>query len=134
MPECHPVDATELPRPIPWLGHAGPDGNEQEAADKRRHPDPGREQIGGHNRDTAADDRQSQDRHARHAVTLDEAARKATRYMIDHLVHRHGLDRTDAYVLASLAADLKIAEVVDVPHVLVAMHLPKAIFRSAARP
>ncbi|GIV58623.1 MAG: acetamidase [Rhodothermaceae bacterium] len=61
------------------------------------------------------------------AETLDEAARKATRYMIDYLVAEHGLTREDAYVLASLAGDLKIAEVVDVPHVLVSMHMPKAV-------
>lgn len=61
------------------------------------------------------------------AETLDEAARKATRYMIDYLVAEHGLDRTDAYVLCSLAGDLKIAEVVDVPHVLVSMHMPKTV-------
>ena len=63
------------------------------------------------------------------AETLDDAAKKATRYMIDHLEASRGLSRADAYVLASLAGDLKIAEVVDVPHVLVAMHLPKSIFR-----
>jgi len=57
--------------------------------------------------------------------TLDEAARKATRYMIDYLVHEHGLDRTDAYVLCSIAGDMHIAEVVDVPHVLVSMHMSK---------
>ena len=62
------------------------------------------------------------------AETIDEAAKKATRYMIDHLVATRGMDRADAYVLASLAADLKIAEVVDVPHVLVTMHLAKSIF------
>jgi acetamidase/formamidase len=61
------------------------------------------------------------------AETLDEAARKATRFMIDYLEAEHGMDRTDAYVLASLAGDLKIAEVVDVPHVLVAMHMPKSV-------
>jgi acetamidase/formamidase len=33
------------------------------------------------------------------------------------------------YALASLAGDLKINEVVDVPHVLVSMHMPKGIFR-----
>lgn len=62
------------------------------------------------------------------AETLDEAARKATRYMIDYLEAERGLSRPDAYVLCSLAGDLKIAEVVDVPHVLVAMHMPKGIF------
>ncbi len=61
------------------------------------------------------------------AETLDEAARKATRYMIDYLADVHGFTRPDAYVLASLAADLKIAEVVDVPNVLVTMHLPKRV-------
>jgi len=29
----------------------------------------------------------------------------------------------------SLAGDLKINEVVDMPHMLVSMHVPKAIFR-----
>ena len=62
------------------------------------------------------------------AETIDEAAKKATRYMIDYLVAERGMDRTEAYVLCSLAGDLKISEVVDVPHVLVSMHMPKAIF------
>ncbi len=62
------------------------------------------------------------------AETLDEAARKATRYMIDYLVEERGMERTEAYVLCSLAGDLKISEVVDVPHVLVSMHMPKGIF------
>jgi acetamidase/formamidase len=61
------------------------------------------------------------------ATTLDEAARKATTYMIDYLVEVHGLEPEDAYVLCSLAGDLKIAEVVDVPHVLVSMHMPKHV-------
>ena len=62
------------------------------------------------------------------ATTIDEAARKATRYMIDYLVAEHGLTRNEAYVLCSLAGDLKISETVDVPHMLVSMHMPKAIF------
>lgn len=61
------------------------------------------------------------------ATTLDEAAKKATRYMVDYLTAVHGLERTEAYVLCSLAADLKIAEVVDVPHVLVTMQISKEI-------
>ncbi len=61
------------------------------------------------------------------ATTIDEATKKATRYMIDYLVEEHGLSRTEAYVLCSLAGDLHIAEVVDVPHVLVAMHMPKKV-------
>ncbi|TFH39759.1 MAG: acetamidase [Bacteroidia bacterium] len=61
------------------------------------------------------------------APTLDEAARKANVYMIDYLESQHGLDRSSAYMLTSLAADLKIAEVVD-RNMLVTMHLPKNIF------
>ncbi len=37
------------------------------------------------------------------------------------------LTREEAYVLSSLAGDLKISEVVDVPHVLVSMHMSKAV-------
>ena len=60
--------------------------------------------------------------------TLDEAAKKATRYMVDYLVEERGLERQDAYVLASIAGRLKIAEVVDVPHMLVTMKMPKSVF------
>ncbi|MGM0545324.1 MAG: acetamidase/formamidase family protein [Bacteroidota bacterium] len=59
--------------------------------------------------------------------TIDEAAEKATRYMIDYLETEHGMDRNDAYALTSLAGDLKIAEVVDVPHMLVSMHMSKEV-------
>jgi len=62
--------------------------------------------------------------------TIDEAAKKATRYMIDYLVAEHSMNRNDAYALCSLAGDLKIAEVVDVPHMLVTMHMPKEVFRN----
>jgi len=67
------------------------------------------------------------------AETLDEAARKATRYMIDYLEAERGLQRVEAYALASIAADLEISEVVDVPHVLVSMHIPKSIFPGTAK-
>jgi acetamidase/formamidase len=60
-------------------------------------------------------------------TTIDEAAKKATQYMIDYLVEEHGLTRNDAYALCSLAGDLKIAEVVDVPHMLVTMHMSKEV-------
>lgn len=61
------------------------------------------------------------------ATTIDEAAKKATRYMIEYLVNNHGLTRNDAYMLCSLAGDLKIAEVVDVPHMLVTMSINKKV-------
>jgi acetamidase/formamidase len=62
------------------------------------------------------------------ATTLDEAAKKATRYMVDYLVSGRGMSRDDAYMLCSLAGDLQIAEAVDTPNMLVAMHMPKNIF------
>jgi acetamidase/formamidase len=62
------------------------------------------------------------------APTIDEAARKATRYMLDHIEATYGMSRSDATMLCSLACDLMIAEVVDVPNMLVAMHLRKDIF------
>ena len=61
------------------------------------------------------------------APTIDEAARKATRYMVDYLEAEHGLDRSDAYALCSLAGDLRIAEVVDLPNMLVSMHISKSV-------
>lgn len=64
------------------------------------------------------------------ATTLDEAAKKATRYMVDYLMDARGLSREDAYMLCSLAGNLHIAETVDIPHMLVTMHMPKDIFLS----
>jgi acetamidase/formamidase len=62
------------------------------------------------------------------APTLDEAAKKATRFMIDYLTDVHGLVRHEANMLSSVAADLKIAEVVD-GNVLVTMHISKSLFK-----
>lgn len=61
------------------------------------------------------------------APTIDEAAKKATLYMIEYLVAQHELSTEEAYALCSLAGDLKIAEVVDVPNMLVTMHLSKSV-------
>src|SRR5438128_6266183 len=44
---------------------------------------------------------------------LDEAARLATREMVDFLVAQKGLSRDDAYMLCSLAANLRVTQVVD---------------------
>jgi acetamidase/formamidase len=44
---------------------------------------------------------------------LNEAARLATREMIDFLVTEKGLKRDDAYILCSLAADLHVTQLVD---------------------
>jgi acetamidase/formamidase len=61
------------------------------------------------------------------ADDLLEGARIATRSMIDWLGDR-GLSREDAYVLLSVAGDLKILEVVDAGVWNVAMTLPLAVF------
>ena len=44
------------------------------------------------------------------------------------VVREHGMTRVDAYILASVAADLKISEVVDAPNWLVSAFLPLSIF------
>ncbi|WP_242894733.1 acetamidase/formamidase family protein [Actinomadura litoris] len=54
---------------------------------------------------------------------LMEAARDATRHLVAEVSARTGLAPADAYLLASVAADLKISEVVDVPNWIVSAHL-----------
>lgn len=60
-------------------------------------------------------------------TTIDAATKKAINYMVDYLGAEHGLSRQEAYVLCSLAGDLHIAEVVDVPNMLVTMHMSKEV-------
>jgi acetamidase/formamidase len=60
---------------------------------------------------------------------LMEAAREATRAMIGHLGSRYALDRQEAYALCSVACDLRIHEVVDVPNWVVGMFLPETVVR-----
>jgi acetamidase/formamidase len=59
---------------------------------------------------------------------LMEGARTAVRNMIDWLVAEHGLSREDAYVLCSLAGDLKIHEIVDAGVWNVGMVMPLSVF------
>jgi acetamidase/formamidase len=56
------------------------------------------------------------------------AARDATRRMIDWLGREHGLAAIDAYLLCSVAVDLRISEIVDMPNYLVSAHCPLSIF------
>jgi acetamidase/formamidase len=63
---------------------------------------------------------------------LMEAAKDAVRATIGHLGDRYGLDRQEAYALASVAADLRIHEVVDAPNWVVGAFLPEGIFETAA--
>jgi acetamidase/formamidase len=59
---------------------------------------------------------------------LYEASRDAVRALIDHLVEHRGRDRAEAYAIASVAADLRIHEVVDAPNWVVGAFLPLDIF------
>lgn len=54
---------------------------------------------------------------------LMQASRDATSAMIAEIVRRTSLSEIDAYLLASVAGDLKISEVVDVPNWVVSLHI-----------
>ena len=59
---------------------------------------------------------------------LMEATREAVRALIDHIQHRYGRSREEAYAIASVAGDLRIHEIVDVPNWVVGAFLPDTIF------
>jgi len=56
------------------------------------------------------------------------AAVNALVSMIDYIVDKYGYDRTQAYLIASVAVDLRIGQLVDVPNVGVTAILPLDIF------
>ena len=56
------------------------------------------------------------------------AARNALFNMIDYLVDTRGLSDAQAYCLTSVAVDLKVSQVVDVPNLIVSAFLPLDIF------
>ena len=49
--------------------------------------------------------------------------------MVVHMVREHGLSREQAYVVCSVAVDLKISEIVDAPNWIVSAVLPESIFQ-----
>ncbi|TCD64377.1 hypothetical protein EIP91_004208 [Steccherinum ochraceum] len=57
-----------------------------------------------------------------------EATRDAVRSMIEYLGVEHGLTETEAYMLCSVAGDLRMHEVVDMPNYLIGLMIPKSIF------
>jgi acetamidase/formamidase len=59
---------------------------------------------------------------------LMECTREATRALVDHITDRYGRTRQEAYAIASVAADMRIHEVVDVPNWVVGAFLPEGIF------
>jgi formamidase len=62
-----------------------------------------------------------------HSEDVTLAARNALLTMIDHLGER-GWTRQQAYAICSVAVDLKLSQVVDVPNMLVSAFLPEDIF------
>lgn len=64
------------------------------------------------------------------AEDLHEGARLAVGSALDWLEQEHGLTRRDAYVLCSMAGDLKILEIVDAGVFNVGFTLPLALFAS----
>ena len=61
---------------------------------------------------------------------LMENSKNAARYMIDWVVKTYGITRSQAYVLCSVAADLKISEIVDAPNFIVSAYMPLSIFKN----
>jgi acetamidase/formamidase len=62
------------------------------------------------------------------APDLMEGTRKAVAAMVEWIVDEHGVSREDAYMLCSLAGDLKILEVVDSGMWNVGLTLPLSVF------
>lgn len=56
------------------------------------------------------------------------ATKNALLSMIDHLVTSRNYNREQAYILCSLTVDLRVAECVDLPNVMVTAYLPLDIF------
>ena len=59
---------------------------------------------------------------------LNLATRRALLELLDWLEEEHGLAREPAYILMSVAAELRISELVDAPNALVSAALPLDIF------
>jgi acetamidase/formamidase len=63
-----------------------------------------------------------------HGPDLFASAQQAIRYLIEQIVEERGLSREQAYIVCSVAADLKISEIVDAPNWIVSAFLPESIF------
>lgn len=59
---------------------------------------------------------------------LFEAARVSVRGMIDLLARERGMSAIDAYMLCSVAGELKVSQIVDAPNWTVSFHMPQGIF------
>lgn len=59
---------------------------------------------------------------------LMQASRDAVCGMVDLLSKEQGLTAVDAYMLCSVAGDLRISQIVDAPNWTVTFHMPRSIF------
>lgn len=59
---------------------------------------------------------------------LFEAARHAVKGMVDLLSKRHKMSAVDAYMLCSVAGDLRVSEIVDMPNWVVSFYFPRVVF------
>jgi acetamidase/formamidase len=66
-----------------------------------------------------------------HAPDLFDAARNATRYLVDWLGRELRLSPADAYALASVTAELRISQIVDAPNWTVTAFFPLTVVASA---
>ncbi|MUV36418.1 Formamidase [Lentibacillus sp. JNUCC-1] len=64
-----------------------------------------------------------------HGPDLYAASQNAIRYMIEHIVDTYRVTDEEAYMLCSVAVDLRINEIVDAPNWLVSAFLPNSIFK-----
>jgi formamidase len=62
------------------------------------------------------------------SADINLAARNALAAMIDYIMSEYGYDQTQAYMIASIAVDMRIGQLVDVPNVGVTAILPLDIF------
>ena len=62
------------------------------------------------------------------SADINLAARNALTAMIDYIMAEYGFDRAQAYIIASIAVDMRIGQLVDVPNVGVTAILPLDIF------
>jgi formamidase len=65
-------------------------------------------------------------------LDLNLAVRRALLELLSWLEHEHGLSREAAYVLMSVAAELRVSELVAVPNALVSAALPLEVFEEDA--
>ena len=59
---------------------------------------------------------------------LMQNARDSVSDMVDLVAEKYGMTAMEAYLLASVCADLRISEIVDAPNWIVSCHFPKCVF------